>query len=129
METAASSTQARRLADHRTRLLTDGALNVPDSGERGGSGRSPAGTALFTVRHAMQTLAPAFQFAADGSPRQELRPLISTLTAGGVDGWQLWSWLTSGSSFLSGGAPHEVARTQPERALRAAERFAAASAP
>ncbi|SOC47845.1 hypothetical protein SAMN05660748_1073 [Blastococcus aggregatus] len=128
METAAS-TQARRLADHRTRLLNDGALIVPDSGEKRDSGRSPAGTALFTVQDAGQTLAPAFQFAADGSPRPELRPLVSTLTAGGVDGWQLWSWLTASSSYLSGGVPQEVACTQPERALRAAERFVATSAP
>lgn len=116
--------QARHLADHRARLVANG---VQRSERLEGSGRDSADRALFTVRHAGRTLAPDFQFTADGSPRSELRPLVVTLTAGGVDGWQLWTWLISESSYLSGEVPHEVVRTQPGRALRAAERFAAAN--
>jgi hypothetical protein len=40
----------------------------------------------------------------------------------------LWTWLTKPTSFLSGGIPQEVARTDAPRALRAAYRFAAAPA-
>lgn len=83
---------------------------------------------LFTVTHDGQTIVPAFQFTSDGSLRAELRPLLEALAAGGVDGWQLWTWLTSPSSLLSGGVPHEVAWMQPERALRAGQRFAAPNA-
>ena len=71
---------------------------------------------------------PAFQFDESGEPRPELRPMLSALQEGGLEGWSLWTWLTRPTSFLSGGVPEEVARTNPKRALRAAQRFAAAPA-
>ena len=46
------------------------------------------------------------------------------LLNGGIDGWPLWTWLTSPTSFLSGQTPESVARTAPERAMTAATRFA-----
>jgi hypothetical protein len=128
VDTAARSAQAQRLAEHRTKLLASGALVMERGGARTGSAPGPANRALFTVCHGEQTLAPAFQFTSDGSSRPELRPLIAMLIADGIDGWQLWTWLTSPSSLLSGEVPHEVARTQPERAVRAAQRFAAPNA-
>jgi hypothetical protein len=111
VDTAASSAQAQRLAEHRARLFASGALVTERGGARAGPAPRPASQALFTVRDGEQTLAPAFQFTSDGSSRPELRPLIATLMADGIDGWQLWTWLTSPSSLLSGGVPHEVVRT------------------
>ena len=134
----ASVAQAQRLAAHRDGLLATEVFTHDTlqqlRGDRQASStrtwvaRKRAARQLFTVTHDRQTIVPAFQFTADGSLRPELRPLLEALAAGGVDGWQLWTWLTSPSSLLSGGVPHEVARTQPERALRAAQRFTAPSA-
>lgn len=134
----ASVAQVQRLAAHRESLLTTELFTHQTlqqlRGDRQVSStrtwvtRRRQGRELFTVAHGGQTVVPAFQLAEDGAPRPELRPLIAALTDAGVDGWELWTWLTSQSSLLSGGVPHEVARAQPERALRAAQRFAGAAA-
>jgi hypothetical protein len=84
--------------------------------------------ALFTVNVKGTTVIPAFQLDESGEPRPELQPIVSALQDGGIEGWSLWTWLTKPTSFLSGGVPEEVARTNPERALRAAQRFAVAPA-
>jgi hypothetical protein len=133
----ASVTQAQRLAAHRDSLLAAEVFTHETlqqmRGDRQTSStrtwvtRRRQSRELFTVAHGGQTIVPAFQFTQDGVLRPELRPLIAALVDAGIDGWQLWTWLTSASSFLSGGVPQEVARTQPERALRAAQRFAAAA--
>lgn len=132
----ASVAQAHRLAAHRGSLLTTDVFTHQTlqqlRGDRQASStrtwvtRKRQNRELFTVTHGGQTVLPAFQLAEDGTPRPELRPLIAVLADAGVDGWQLWTWLTSASSLLSGQVTHEVARTQPERALRAAQRFAGA---
>jgi hypothetical protein len=134
----ASVAQAQRLAAHRDSLLASEVLTHETlqrlrgdrqvSSTRTWVARKRTARELFTVVHDGQTIVPAFQFAEDGMLRPELRPLLEALAGGGVEGWQLWTWLTSPSSLLSGGVPHEVARKQPERALRAAQRFAAPNA-
>jgi hypothetical protein len=134
----ASVAQAVRLAAHRGSLLA-GEVFTHETlqqlrGDRQVSStrtwvtRRRAARELFTVTHDGQTIVPAFQFTAEGKLRPELQPMLEALIDGGVDGWQLWTWLTSASSFLSGEVPHEVARNQPERALRAAQRFASQNA-
>jgi len=79
---------------------------------------------LFAVSHTGGTLIPAFQLDERGEPRTELQPILAALRNAGIDGWALWTWLTSPTSLLSGEIPEEVARSAPARALHAAQRFA-----
>jgi len=51
-------------------------------------------------------------------------PLIDVLTQADVHGVTLASWLTQPTAWLSGDVPVEIAITNPQRALRAAEAFA-----
>jgi hypothetical protein len=130
--------QAQRLAAHRdallaTRVLTHETLsellgNASQSSTRTWLARRREEHALFTVNFKGKTVIPAFQLDESGEPRPELQPMLSVLHEGGLEGWPLWTWLTKPTSFLSGGVPEEVARTNPARALRAAQRFAVAPA-
>lgn len=131
---SATLAQAQRLATHRDALLATPVLTHQSlqelRGDASGSStrtwlaRRRAADAVFTVSHNGKTLIPAFQIDEHGEPRTELQPILSTLIHGRVQGWALWTWLTSPTSFLSGEIPEQVARTAPGRALRAAERFA-----
>ena len=130
--------QAQRLAAHRDALLATPVFTHETLSELRGNAR-PSSTrtwltrrrdehALFTVNVKGTTVIPAFQLDESGEPRPELQPIVSALQEGGIEGWSLWTWLTKPTSFLSGGIPEDVARTNPERALRAAQRFAPAPA-
>ena len=135
---AATVAQAQRLASHRDALLatplyTHGSLrelrgDARESGTRTWLSRRKTENKVFTVAHNGRTLIPAFQLDDRGEPRQELQPLLAALQGAGVRGWALWTWLTSPTSLLSGAVPEQLVRTAPQRALRAAERFAAAPA-
>jgi len=130
--------QAQRLAAHRDALLAMPVLthetlselrgNARESSTRTWLARRREEHALFTVNYKGKTVIPAFQMDESGEPRPELQPVLSVLQEGGIEGWSLWTWLTKPTSFLSGGVPEDVARTNPGRALRAAQRFAAAPA-
>ncbi|MGV0871988.1 hypothetical protein [Mycolicibacterium sp. XJ879] len=130
--------QAQRLAAHRVALLATPVFTHETLSElRGTASESSTRTwlarrrderALFTVNYKGKTVIPAFQLDEGGEPRPELQPMLSALQKGGIEGWSIWTWLTKPTSFLSGGVPEEVARTNPDRALRAAQRFAAAPA-
>ena len=130
----ASVAQAQRLASHRDALLATPVLTYDtlrllrgepkESSTRTWFARRRAGHAVFAVTHNGRTLIPAFQLDQFGQPRPELQPMLDVLLHGGVDGWQLWTWLTSPTSLLSGQTPETAARTAPERAMTAAARFA-----
>lgn len=130
--------QAQRLAAHRVALLATPVFTHETLSElRGAASESSIRTwlarrrearALFTVNYKGKTVIPAFQLDEGGEPRPELQPMLSALKEGGFDDWSIWTWLTKPTSFLSGDVPEEVARTNPDRALRAAQRFAAAPA-
>jgi hypothetical protein len=131
----ATVTQVQQLATHRAALLATPVLTHETLSElRGDKTVSSTRTwlarrrdvhGLFTVNYNGRTLIPAFQLDERGEPRAELQPILSALDEGGVRGWSLWTWLTRPTSFLSGGVPEEIARTDPERGLHAAQRFAA----
>jgi hypothetical protein len=131
----ATLVQARRLATHRDALLATPVLTHETLSELRGDksvsstrtwlARRRDGRAVFTVNYKGRTLIPAFQLDEHGEPRAELQSILSALSEGGVQNWSLWTWLTKPTSFLSGGVPERVARTDPARALRAAQRFAA----
>jgi len=80
---------------------------------------------IFIVSDQGRAFIPAFQLSSDGSPREELAPLIETLAGAGVGDFATWVWLTSPSPLLSGAIPSEVALSNPPRALQAATRFVA----
>jgi hypothetical protein len=134
----ATLAQAQRLANRRAALLATPVLTHESLRElRGDTKVSTTRTwvtrrrdahALFTVTHNGRTLIPAFQLDQHGQPRAELQPILSILLEAGIHGWQLWTWLTTPTSFLSKGVPEHVARTEPDRVLRAAKRFAASPA-
>ncbi len=130
----ATVTQVQQLATHRTALLATSVLTHETLSELRGQTASGVRTwlarkreahGLFTVNYNGRTLIPAFQLDERGEPRAELRAILSVLDEGGVQGWSVWTWLTKPTSFLSGGVPEEIARTDPERVLHAAQRFAA----
>ncbi len=134
----ATVTQAQRLAGHRDALLatplyTHGSLcelrgDARESSTRTWLSRRKAENKVFIVTHNGRTLIPAFQLDDRGEPRPELQPLLAALQGSGVQGWALWTWLTSPTSLLSGAVPEQLVRAAPKRVLRAAERFAAAPA-
>jgi hypothetical protein len=80
---------------------------------------------MFTVPDGVRAIIPAFQLDNAGEPRWDLAPLLAVLLPAGVDGWELWTWLTSPTSLLSGDIPEVVAAANVDRALTAAQRFAA----
>jgi hypothetical protein len=135
---AATVAAAQRLATQRDGLLATGAFSYETLAElrrdrqvsstRTWIARKRKDRAVFTVSRGQQTLIPAFQLTEEGAARPELRPLLAFLLDAEVDGWQLWTWLTSASNLLSGEVPHEVARRDPRRAERAAQRFAQSGA-
>lgn len=131
---AATLSQSKRLATHRNALLATPFHTYKSLSEQRDSSESNTRTwvarrrqahRLFTVDHDGRTLIPAFQIDEDGKLRTELAPILAALAQGGVRDWSLWTWLASPTSFLSGEVPERIATTDPARALRAAQRFAA----
>ena len=134
---AATLSQSRRLAAHRNSLLATPFHTYTSLSEQRDSSESNTRTwvarrrqahKVFTVDHDGRTLIPAFQFDEHGELRTDLAPILAELAQGGVRDWSLWTWLTSPTSFLSGEVPERIATTDPARALRAAQRFAAGAA-
>jgi len=135
---SATVAQTQRLATHRDALLatpiyTHSSLSelrgdAKESATRTWLSRRKAESKVFTVTHNGRTLIPAFQLDGQGEPRPELQPVLAALRGAGVQGWALWTWLTTPTSRLSGAVPEQLVRTAPKRVLRAAERFTAAPA-
>lgn len=131
----ATIAQAERLAGHRNMLLgTPVYTHTSLQKTRGDDLVSTTRTWLsrrreayevFTLNHRGRALIPAFQLDAQGNPRPELQPILKSLIESGIRGWELWTWLSSPTSLLSGEVPEKLARTNSQRVLRAAQRFAA----
>ena len=49
------------------------------------------------------------------SVRDDPRGVLDILLNQGVTGWELWSWLRTGTAGLSGQTPEEVAAMNPAR--------------
>jgi hypothetical protein len=134
----ATLAQAQRLATHRDALLatpvfTHDTLRALRGDTRTSSTRTwltrrRDNHELFTITYNGRALIPAFQLDEQGVPRPELQPVLEALADAGVTGWPLWTWLTSPTALLSGEIPEQLARTAPDRVVRAARRFAAATA-
>lgn len=78
---------------------------------------------MIAIRHGGRKLIPSFQLQDNGDPRPELGALFEALAD--VEPWTQWKWLTTSSNLLSGEVPEQVAKQNPARALKAAQRFAA----
>ena len=134
----ASLAQAQRLAAHRNALLATPAYtheslqqvrgDAKESSTRTWLSRRKDARELFTVKHDGRTIIPAFQLDANGEPRAELQPVLQPLIDAGMQSWALWTWLTSPTPLLSGEVPEQLVRSNPQRVLRAAQRFTAANA-
>lgn len=79
---------------------------------------------LFTASYRERTFVPAFLLTERLEPRLELRPVLEPLMSAGDDGFSLWAWLTTPSSWLDGAVPEELARTDPQRVASAARQRA-----
>lgn len=82
-----------------------------------------AGT-LFTVQQRGRTLLPAFQFDESGGVNPDSAAVVAVLRAGGLDGWQLWEWMSSPTGWLDGGVPAELLRSEPDVVLTVAREHA-----
>ena len=134
----ASLAQAQRLAAYRDALLATPVYthesmqqvrgDARESSTRTWLSRRKDARELFTVKHDGRTIIPAFQLDANGEPRAELQPVLQPLIDAGMQSWALWTWLTSPTPLLSGEVPEQLVRSNPQRVLRAAQRFTAANA-
>lgn len=123
---------AQRRATQRARLLAEGyhthaslaaVRGTTKSGARTFVSRAAATNRLFTVKHEGQTVIPAILVGDDGG----LSPVASAvrmLGPAGLTGWELWAWLCSPSSWLSGRVPAEVFGEDPDRAMTAVRAYA-----
>lgn len=132
---AASQRQIQRSASLFKQLIEDqGAETYASLSELRGTQESSVRTwvsrarkqhEMFTVELQGQTLVPQVQLTDTGNINPLIVDLVRPLILAKLDGWSIWSWLTSPSGFLSGDIPALVSRTNAKRANRAAERYAA----
>lgn len=99
--------------------------NAPPSSVRTWVSRLRQNNELFTVKLNGKTLIPSVQLTAAGELRPEVAGLVRPLSEAGLDGWSLWAWLCNPTGLLSDAVPAELAHTDPRRAQKAAERYAA----
>ncbi|MBS44120.1 MAG: hypothetical protein CMH83_13340 [Nocardioides sp.] len=77
-----------------------------------------------------EALVPGFQLVADGTPREELAPVLEPLLRAGGDPWLLWGWLTRPAGLLGGLVPERAAADRDDHelvvaaAIRLSERLA-----
>ena len=130
----ASQRQIQRNAEVRRRLLEqEGAETYASLAELRGTSESSIRTwvarkrkrkELFTVELQGRTLIPSVLLTDKGRIDPVIAEISRPLLGVGLDGWPLWSWLTSPDGLLSGEVPARVAQTNMSRAHRASERFA-----
>lgn len=130
---SASQKQVRRSAALRERLLREEGFETYSSlSEKRESSEAAVRTwvsrqrerrELFTVELQGRTLIPAVQLTARGKTDPAVAEILRPLLRAGLEGWELWAWLTSPTSRLSGEIPAQLARTNSRRAYIAAERY------
>jgi hypothetical protein len=130
--------QARRLAEHRGKLLASGAYTMAaltrlrgaasESSTRTWLTRRRHGHDLFSVTLEAATLVPAFQLDEAGEPVAGLRAVLRALDDAGIEGWAAWTWFAATSGWLGGRRPIELLATEPDRVAAAARRLASNAA-
>lgn len=125
--------QVRRLSTLKARLLQNDALTYQDLARawdktvpavRQAVSRARRANRLFTVLHEGETFVPRFLFDETLEPRPETQKAIALLRAAGEDGWALWTWFATPSSWLDGRIPSEVLDEDPDAVAAAAEQRA-----
>ncbi len=129
---AADVANAVRVREFRQRLIDRGAFTIGDLAQ----GRSSTlGAArkwmerrekdgrLFTVKVDGRVLVPASLLDGAFDPIEAWVPVLGSLREAGESEWGLWAWIDGPQSLLSGDAPSNVIGKDPERVIRAAERF------
>ena len=125
--------QERRVAEARNHLLASGAFSVAALAE--GRDSSPEAirmwlsrrrreNRLFTVQHKGEILVPAFVLGAELKPRLEIQPAVAALRDAGLDGWAMWVWFTTPSSWINGVRPMDLLDTNPDLLSEVARRQA-----
>lgn len=119
----AALAQARRRAQRRVRLLSEGALAVEQIAElretslrsaQSWLSRAKRERRLFTVTWKGQQLIPGFQLDADGRPDPRLRPLLEiVIDERGLEEWAVWSWFALANAALGGERPQEALDALP----------------
>jgi hypothetical protein len=135
---AATIGQARRLADHRGKLLASGAYTMAaltqlraaasESSTRTWLTRRRHAHELFSVTHDGATLVPAFQFDESAEPLPGLRPVLIALDEAGFEGWAVWTWFRATSGWLGGRRPVDLLASDPDRVAAAARHMASNAA-
>jgi hypothetical protein len=78
---------------------------------------------VFAVRFSKQDRYPAFQFAGyDAQPLPVIHDILGLIPQA-AHGWPLLSWFEAKNTLLADRKPSEVVATEPEAALKAAQRF------
>lgn len=133
MATDAEEYQKQAQAALRAELLATGTFDVS---QLCGLRRDPsmqatehmirdADKAVLAIAVDGRVIYPAFQFTAQGVPREEISTLIEILQTAGLGSWQAWTWLVEPTPLLSGGVPVEMIFSEPRRAMKAVTRLAA----
>lgn len=136
--TRSAIAQAQRVARTHAKLLATPTATFDSIAQLRGSSEAAArqwvtrqrkAGRLFTVTHKRRTLMPAFLLTDDGNTFAEMAQVIGPLRRVGMDGWALWVWFDSPSSWLSGERPAElVAQRRFDELARAATRDASNAA-
>lgn len=126
--------QARRNAAAREALISEfGLLSSSDVASQAGSrAKNKASLAnrwkqegrILSVPHQGSTYYPAFQFDAEGKPRQSVAGVLKALGTKLSD-WGLALWFTGRYGWLGDRRPVDLLATEPDRVVAAAEREAA----
>lgn len=127
--------QVQRTAALRQRLMNDSGYETYESlahlresqvsSVRTWAARARERGDLFTVKLKGSTLIPKVQLSTHGDLNAKVTTLVRPLIASGLDEWSIWAWLATSTGLLSGEVPAEVVEYEPERAQRAADRYAA----
>lgn len=130
----ATQRQALKSASLRSRLLEEEGVetyeslaalrDATESSARTWVARQRTAGRLITGEVQGRTLIPAIQLTDDGALDRSITQLVEPLVAAGLGPWGVWSWLTASDGRLSGDVPAKIVHEEPERALRAARRYA-----
>lgn len=134
----ASISQARRTAELRNRLLASGAWAVPALAEVRDVTEGTARTwlkrqrdahRLVTVTVHREVYVPAVLLDEAAEPWPGVEAMLEPLVDVGMDGWAVWAWLDTPSSWLGGERPADLlAGGDVSRAARAATAKASTAA-
>lgn len=128
--------QAQRRASRRRKLLASGAYDIDALAKLRDSSTTAASTWLGRMRDAGRLVSvtgpdqkvwvPALLVDTSdipAGPHDGVENVLTPLLQVGMDGWAVWVWLTTPSSWLDGAVPAELLATDTARVADGARRF------